>query len=239
MHDAGTVLQRQSGYPRRRLHHAGSADAEQQVALAGRGESLAQRRLGQRLAEPDHARPDLSAAGRTTRRLDPSSLFRLDRIGQGVPVGCRAGCATRRVQAAMQVKDVAAAGAFMQVVDVLGDQPGVGDSSAQCGNRPVRGIRLDTQHLQAAPLVPAPDQRGIVGEGRGRGQGRRIVARPETAKGIAEGGNPAFRRHPGAREDHQAVGAGEQFDDSAYLAPPLTARTTRGIRPGHAGRSCR
>ena len=48
----------------RRLHHAGSADAEQQVALAGRGESLAQRRLGQRLAEPDHARPDLSAAGR-------------------------------------------------------------------------------------------------------------------------------------------------------------------------------
>ncbi len=43
----------------------------------------------------------------------------------------------------MQVKDVAAAGAFMQVVDVLGDQPGAGDPSAQCGNRPVRGIRLD------------------------------------------------------------------------------------------------
>ncbi len=96
----------------------------------------------------------------------------------------------------MQVKDVAAAGAFMQIVDVLGDQPGVGDSSAQCGNRPVRGIRLDTQHLQAAPLVPAPDQRGIVGEGRGRGQGRRIVARPETAKGIAEGGNPASADTP-------------------------------------------
>ncbi len=58
MHDAGTVLQRQSGYPRRRLHHAGSADAEQQVALAGRGESLAQRRLGS-------ASPNQTTPGRT------------------------------------------------------------------------------------------------------------------------------------------------------------------------------
>ena len=82
------------------------------------------------------------------------------------------------MQAAMQVNDVSAARALVEVVDVLGDKREARDVAGQFGNGHVRRVRLGLQHLHPTPLIPTPDQRRIGLEGFGRCQRCRVETLP-------------------------------------------------------------
>ncbi|MNJ70818.1 hypothetical protein D3C77_673040 [compost metagenome] len=77
-------------------------------------------------------------------RLDAPPRLGLGRRARqpGVRPGARE--TARRMQAAMQVNHVRAAGPLMQVIDVLGDQRELGYPPRQLNNGPVRrvGLRL-------------------------------------------------------------------------------------------------
>ena len=53
-----------------------------------------------------------------------------------------AGLAVGAGKFAMQMQDVAAAGAFVQIVDVLGDESELRDAVRHGGNRVMGGVRL-------------------------------------------------------------------------------------------------
>ena len=106
----------------------------------------------------------------------------------------------------MQVDDPVAAGPFVQVIHILGYYRDLRHPLRQRSNRPVGCVRLATQQLLPPPLVPAPYPGGIGHEAFRRRQLLGVVIRPETGQGIAEGGNPAFRRRARAGEDEDMSG---------------------------------
>ena len=100
------------------------------------------------------------------------------------------------------MQHIDAAGALVQVIDVLGDQGQARQAPAQFGDRQVGRIGLGREYLLAPPFVPAPDQRRVVAKGLDRGQARRIEVFPEAGQGIAKGRDATFRRDSGAAEYH-------------------------------------
>ncbi|MOA30187.1 hypothetical protein D3C78_1512530 [compost metagenome] len=83
---------------------------------------------------------------RAARRLDAPPLGRLLRIGGQPGEGPLAVEAARLVQAAVQVDDARAAGALVQVVDVLGDQGETRHVAGQFGDGEMRRIGLRPEY---------------------------------------------------------------------------------------------
>jgi hypothetical protein len=62
----------------------------------------------------------------------------------------------------MQVQHRRTAGAFVQIIDVLRDEREFGHQGMHTRDRLMCAVRLRPQHGRAAPLVPTPDQGGVV-----------------------------------------------------------------------------
>ena len=181
----------------------------------------------------------------TARRLDQLALLADGLLNVAEGGGTVAGETLWGHQTAMQVHDALAAGALMQVVDVLRDHGDLASAASQAGDRVVRGIGLGLQHLLATPQVPAPDQGRVRAKGLGRFQALRIVASPQAGQLIAERRDAAFSGDPRAGEYHDMArlpqgggGCGESVDQKlvssavALLKPGLGA-----ARPTHTGDS--
>ena len=199
------------------------ADAEKQIAVASGGQRGLPGVGGQAFAEPDDAGPDRRAAvqARGGRERAAGSRFVLCCIfwrGGGAPP---AGAAARRVQTAMQMDHAAAAGALMQVVDVLRDQRHRGHLPRQRGDGVMGCVRLGTRHLGAAPFIPTPHQIGLRRKGLRGGERARVEARPQAGQGIAERGDAAFGGHAGSGEDEHVPrprqGVGERGRDGSKI----------------------
>ncbi len=108
-------------------------------------------------------------------------------------------------QFAVHVHDVAHAGAFVQVVNVLGDE---GEVVAEVSFEPDEGVVgevwLAGEELGAPLVVELVDEFGIDGEGAGGGDFLDFVAFPE-AVGAPEGFEAGFCGDAGACEDENAL----------------------------------
>ena len=111
---------------------------------------------------------------------------------------CRTRGAAWCVQAAMQMNDGAAAGAFMQVVDVLRDQRKFRNDFGQSRQRLMAAVRLALQHAHPAPFVPSPDQRLVTAKRLRRGELFGIETRPEAGQRVPECRDAALGRNAGA-----------------------------------------
>jgi hypothetical protein len=104
----------------------------------------------------------------------------------------------------VKVDNFGAAGALVQIIDVLCDQ-GKGRHMARDGrDRSVPGIGLRRKYERSAPFVPAPHQGGVAVERVRRRELGRVEVLPETGLFVAKRRNAAFCRYSGAREYHHA-----------------------------------
>src|SRR5271163_4106627 len=92
-----------------------------------------------------------------------------------------------------------AAGALVEVIDVLGDDGDLG-MVLPCGDGAVPVVGSDGGHQVVAPQIPSPDPFGIVAPALGAGQLVRIEAGPQSVLVVAKCRHPAFRGDPCAAE---------------------------------------
>jgi hypothetical protein len=105
------------------------------------------------------------------------------------------------VETAVQVQDLTAAGALVQIIDILGDQSKTRSQSCQGGYGQVCRIGLCTQHMHAAPFVPTPDKFFVVQKCLRCGKFFGIEPFPKASPGIAKGWNTALCGDTGTRKD--------------------------------------
>lgn len=72
--------------------------------------------------------------------------------------------AVRFFDLAVEMQDISAAGAFVEVVDVLGDQREVGRLHFELRNGVMRGVGRCAQDGSAAPFMPSPDESRVARE---------------------------------------------------------------------------
>ena len=98
-----------------------------------------------------------------------------------------------------------AAGPFVQIVDILGDQEHIaGELTLQPGQRQVGGVGLYPGQPGAATVVETVDQRRIAPEGFGGCQVHGVVLLPQAIR-VAKGGHSGLRRDAGTGQHHQAL----------------------------------
>ena len=108
-------------------------------------------------------------------------------------------------EAAVHVVDVLRAGAFVEVVDVLGAEVEAARHLAfEVGEGEVAGVGLGCEGIAAAHGIEPPDEGWICVPGFRGGDVLYTMAVPKAA-GTAEGGEAALRRDAGAGEDEEAV----------------------------------
>ncbi len=112
----------------------------------------------------------------------------------------------------MQFDDVAAAGARVQAIDILGDEQKLRRARFQLDQRPVSRVRLRLRDQFTPPCVPLPHQLRVVCEGFGRGELFRAEARPETGHCVAEGGYAGFGGDAGTGEHDDTLRAAQSVD---------------------------
>ena len=103
-------------------------------------------------------------------------------------------------QLAMHMQQLAAAGALVEVVDVLGDEQEFALVFAlEAGQRPMGGIGLDARHLQmlSALVVKLVNQMRVAGESLGRGNILDAMFLPQAVGG-AEGADARLGGNAGA-----------------------------------------
>jgi len=108
----------------------------------------------------------------------------------------------------VELQHTGTAGCLVVTVDVLGDHRDPG-GLFEVGDRLMGGIEPRGGDQAPAPVVPAPHQFRIAGEGRGRGQVLGPVATPQTVLFTPEGGDAAGGRNPGTGK-HGDPGLGGQ-----------------------------
>jgi hypothetical protein len=126
----------------------------------------------------------------------------------GAMVACAAVQAADFVQFAVHVDEVLAACAFVQVIDVLGDNQYIaGEFAFQLRKGKVRGIRLyaGVVQLPTAGIVKLMHQRGVFGETFRGGNLFDTVVVPQAITG-AEGLDAGFGRNARASEDDDVGG---------------------------------
>ena len=108
------------------------------------------------------------------------------------------------------MNDAAAAGAFVKIVDVLGDQREFGDDLCQPGKRSMAAVRLALQYAHPAPFVPSPNERLVVSKRRRRGELLGVETRPESGQCVPEGRDAAFCRNAGTGHGDDALASFQQ-----------------------------
>ena len=110
---------------------------------------------------------------------------------------CAAEAAVRK-QAAVQVRDVSAACAFMQVVYVLGDDvcryvyAAFVMPRGEFGDGPMACVRQGLQSARASPFVPTPHQRRVMQKALRRGELFGVVVCPQTSQCVTKSGDAAL-----------------------------------------------
>lgn len=106
---------------------------------------------------------------------------------------------------AVHVDQPPGAGAFVQVVDILGDDQQVaGPVGVEPRQRLVRRVRDLGLDRLAPRVVEAVDEVGIARESLGRRDVLDPMLLPQPAR-VAEGVDAAFGRNPGAGQDHDIL----------------------------------
>ncbi len=103
-------------------------------------------------------------------------------------------------QFAVEVDDAGAAGAFVEVVDVLGDDGDVVEGAFEGGEGEVTGVRSHVVELGAAGVVEVEHKAGVALPSFGGADVFDPVIFPQ-AVGVAEGGDAAVGAHAGAGEN--------------------------------------
>jgi hypothetical protein len=104
-----------------------------------------------------------------------------------------------------RVVEVLRAGAFVEVVDVLGAEvEAAGHLAFEFGEREVAGVGLGGERVAAAHRVEAPDEGWIGVPGFGGGDVLYAMTVPQAAR-TAEGGEAALGGDARAGEDEEAV----------------------------------
>jgi len=88
-----------------------------------------------------------------------------------------------------------------------------GNAFFHLGEGEVGGIGQGGGDEFAPPVIPFPDEAGIVEKGAGRGEFLGFEPGPQAGLGIAKGGNAAFRRNAGAGEDRDGFCREKAFDE--------------------------
>src|SRR5690606_12080318 len=206
---------------RGRVDLARGADRREQLAREQRLLDLLQ--VVGHLAEPDDVGTQARLAARRARR----------RVRQVVrPAGAlTARQAARPEELAVHVQHALAAGALVQVVDVLRhEQQVVAQLRLQACERQVRVVGLHAAHLAAPGVVEALHEQGVALERLGGGHVAHVVALPQ-ATAVAEGLDAGLRRDAGTGQDHGT--------HASILTRPGRARVPRRVaatcRPGSLG----
>jgi hypothetical protein len=187
------------------MNHGGGPDGEKQVALAADAEGEFRFHLGHRLLEPDDIRTQQAAAARAFGRD----------IGSVGPFGDDGifGETFGALNIAVEFDDVAAAGALVEAVHVLGNEGKAGQALFHFDEREVGGIGPGGGDEFAAPVIPFPDEAGVFEESAGSGELLGLESRPQAGLGVAKRGDAALRRNAGAGQDHDGFCAGKAFDE--------------------------
>ena len=189
--------QRKLGQAGRRVDDRRGPHHHHHVGGLGRLDRRLPRPLGQLFAEPHDVGPDQAAAARAHRRFDFQRRF--GHLGQRLGVGQIATGTTEFEKAAVQVVHRRAAGALMQVVDILGDDGDLGIVLPR-GDGAVAVVGFDGGHQVVAPQIPSPDPFGVVAPALGAGQLVRVEAGPQSVLVVAKCRHTALRGDPRAAE---------------------------------------
>ena len=135
---------------------------------------------------------------------------------------------------AVQKNDAGAAGARVEPVHVLRDEPEVrmGKSETRQGEMP--GVRNATTDLGTTRVVPGPDAPRVVREPPGCGQVLERLVLPESAQ-AAESRHPRFGRDAGPGERRDASPARQQLPetrrDGGHTGPPRVTAKAHASHP--------
>ncbi len=224
----------------RRVDHAGGAHGDQQVAVFGDLEGMVEGIHRQAFAEPHHAGAQRAAAMGAGRRRYAAPCLRLIRNRQRCVGFALAVETARALQLAVQVGDVLAAGAFVEIVDVLGDQRELRHLARQRCDGQVSGIGLRAMDDAASPFIPAPDQRWVGTERLGGGQGCGVETLPQPAEAVAEGGDTTLGRNTSTAEYHHVMGVAQGVEQCGIeyhgAAPGSVGAFSRRLRPAALAR---
>lgn len=193
--DGGVVLVRYFRQGGGGVDQARGADGEEQVAMVDGSLGLLPGELGQAFAKPDDAGTDGTAALAAAWGRNGAAAVWFFRHAGGKGMGVVAFKAAGMVQAAVQVEYFGAAGPFVQVVHVLGDEGELGDLCSELGQGQMAGVGRVLQDFHAPPFVPAPDQGGIAAIGFRSGEFLGVEFFPETGEAVTKGGDAALGRN--------------------------------------------
>jgi hypothetical protein len=152
---------------------------------------------GKGFSEPDNVRPDEATADTGLRFFAGRSLVTLKKSA--------AGETTAPLYISVQLMYFRAAGALMEVVDILRDQCEMRKEFRGFCDGGMTGIGLYPPNEAAPPGVPTPDEIRILRESFVRRELLRIVFLPQPTR-AAERRHAAFRRYTRTREHHDTSG---------------------------------
>lgn len=116
----------------------------------------------------------------------------------------------------MEFDDVAAAGALVEAVHVLGDERELREEFFHFDQSEVGGIWFGIGDEFAPPFVPFPDEAGISPEGARRGEVFGAIFGPKAGLGIAKSGDAAFGGDARASENNDTFGGGEALEQIGW-----------------------
>src|ERR1041385_1349519 len=163
-----------------------SADGKKQIAGTSGSDGAPDRVLGEVFTEPNHVWPKLSTATRTTGWRFTGLLPPFNDL-----VFLKAFCAA---DVAVEFDDIAASGALVQTVHVLGNDGELRHATLPFHEREVAGIGMRSGDQFASPGIPFPDEFWVAPKRFGRGHLLRPESRPESCLRVPEGGHAAFGR---------------------------------------------
>jgi hypothetical protein len=206
---------------RGRVDAARGADRHEQIGAGERCEDLFHA-VGH-FSEPD----DIGPAGRRAA-AGAGGILGVHLCGR-VPA-MPAGRAKRPLQLSVHVPDRAAAGALVQIVDVLrDDQHLAGPVRLQPGQRGMRRVRRRAGQIGAAGIVEVVHQPRVAREALGCRHLLQIVLRPDPAH-VAKRAKPAFGRDSRAGQDDDPLHGGliRKADREAAIAAGVIAPARDG-----------
>ena len=128
----------------------------------------------------------------------------------------------------MNVDDILAPCTLVQIVDVLSDDDDLLASGFRPSKRQMRWIGCRPRNDSAPHVVPLPNQHRIAVECILSGEILGTVLLPPAVR-IAKGGDAAFGRNAGSRNDQQALGASQAMSKAIEVVHVIKCRGGRRL----------
>ena len=177
------------------INEGAGADGQEDIAGLGGADALFEDFYRQRLAEPDDI--DARHAAAFGAGWQNCGVFEIATL---VVVDMAAFCASVAEGVAVDFEDVSASGAFVQVVDVLGDEVEIAGALFKFGKGEMGWVRRCFEHFPSAPAIPLPDSARVSFESVRICEFRSGEVFPEAVC-ASESGDSALGGNPRARED--------------------------------------